>query len=492
MIEKMKKYTIKFLVGVLALFSLNSCENYLGGDTNIDPTRTSDASLNTLLPTVLFYTAQNTYANAFVSGQYTQQLGNVVAGGTDSQLRNEFGTQWVNLYLNVIPNCNVILKKAEESNSPHYAGIAKIVLAYNLGLAATTWENVPFTEADNNLTNLAPKYDSQEAIYATVQRLLTEAIADLGQTTSLFSPTTDDLSYRGDRTKWVKLANSLRARYLLHTAKKQGAAAYTAILASLQNGMTSNADDFQVVFNERNFNPWHSLALANNTGNLSVTFGGTFMDYMNGTISGVVDPRVALTANKTGSDPIYRGTTPGRGSAGSNTTFNDRTNFYGWFCRVDAPIIMMSYAETKFIESEVRFLQNGGSATSQGSTAAAYQAYLAGIKANMDKVGVSAANSAAFLAHPSVALGEGKLTLSAVLIEKYKALFTNPEAWVDLRRNEHNPAIYTGLELPENHNVELNGNWIARGVYPSSETSRNSEVAKANFKALDTKMWLFN
>jgi hypothetical protein len=486
----MKNKISIFILCLFSAFFLSSCEDFLGGDTNIDPTRTNDASLNTLLPTVIFYTGQSAQSNAYVASQYVQQLGSVSAGGTDALFRNEFASQWVNLYLNVIPNCNIIIKKAQASNSPYYSGVAKILLAYNLGIATTTWENVPYKEADNNLTNFSPKYDSQESIYAAALNLLNEGIGELGQAASLFSPATDDLVYKGDKTKWIKLANTLRARYLLHLLKKQGTGNLAQIKEALSKGLSSNADDFQLIYTERNFNPWHSVALANNTGNLSVTFGGQWINYLNGTqYSEMVDPRLPLMAFKTGTNPQYIGVVAGKGSTGSNTVFNDRTAFYGWFCRVDAPVQMVTYSEAKFIEAETQFLTGGGTRTSVGTSADVQAAFAEGIRANMQKIGVSAANITTYL--NGISKTADKLTLSDIMVEKYKSLFVNPEVWVDVRRYDSDPTIYKNLTFPETPNVDVKGAWITRGVYPTSETSRNSEVTKANFKDLNQKMWIF-
>jgi len=67
--------------------------------------------------------------------------------------------------------------------------------------------------------------------------------------------------------------------------------------------------------------------------------------------------------------------------------------------------------------------------------------------------------------------------MDLIMKEKFVALFTNPEAFTDLRRYDFDSDIFKGLELPEEHNPELNGQWIKRALYPNSELSRNqSEV----------------
>ncbi|MFO7799966.1 MAG: SusD/RagB family nutrient-binding outer membrane lipoprotein, partial [Rhodohalobacter sp.] len=152
-----------------------------------------------------------------------------------------------------------------------------------------------------------------------------------------------------------------------------------------------------------------------------------------------------------------------------------------------------TYAETKFIEAEAEFLvANSGSFQATGANAAAYEAYLEGIRANMDKLGVSQADRDAYLSDPNVAVGTANLTMELIMKEKYKALFLNPETFNDLRRYNFDDTIFRGLELPEDHNSVLNGQWIQRAVYPSSEFSRNEDQVRQAEKAIDQPMWFYN
>ena len=65
----------------------------------------------------------------------------------------------------------------------------------------------------------------------------------------------------------------------------------------------------------------------------------------------------------------------------------------------------------------------------------AYAAYLEGIRANMNKLGVAAADRDAYVNHASVSVGEANLTLNHIFKEKYKALFLMPVTWDDARRS---------------------------------------------------------
>ncbi len=481
----MKAYKLNIFLGLIVIMSFLSCESFLGGDVNVDPNRTNDAALNTLTPTILFYTAEATQQAAVVANAYSQHIGSVTAGGLESQNRNTFTGVWNNIYLNIIPNANTIIAKANETSSPHYSGIAKVVLAYNLGLGTTLWENIPFKDSDNNLSNFSPVYDSQEDIYKDILRLLDEAIADLGASSSIFVPRNDDIVYKGNIANWIKVAHTLKARYTLHLSKRQGASAYGSILASLANGISSNAEDMQVVYNERNLSRWHQVALANNTGNITTNFSSTFVNLMNGRVQGVTDPRIEIHAHKTAvADTIFLGMNPGTASGG-NTRYNNGVVFFGWQFKVDAPLQLVTNAEARFIEAEARFLQSG-------PTDQAYKAYIDGISANMAKLGVSGAAIAEFTSDEAIGVGAEALTRSHILTEKYKAMFVHPEIWNDLRRVDYSGVLIPGLDLPANLNPDLDNNWIQRGDYPDSEASRNSAVVLSNTKPLTAKMWVFN
>jgi hypothetical protein len=276
-----------------------------------------------------------------------------------------------------------------------------------------------------------------------------------------------------------------------YTLKSGGAtAANNALTALTGAGMTGNADDFQLLSNTKNLNPWHtSVALANNTGNVTVRHSGQLVDAMNGVSFGVWDPRLPLIAGRLTANAnatTWAGNEPGTGTGGNVDLVAN-----SWHSRNVAPIQFITFAEQKFIQAEAEFLKNGGTTSSKGSTAAGYQAYLDGIRASLDKIGVTDTARTRYLASPRVAVGASELTLGNIMVEKWKALFLNPEVWADLRRWEYNPQVYKDLTLPANHNPELGGKWIQRAQYPEAEFTRNGPNATANQKPLAEPMWIF-
>ena len=138
----------------------------------------------------------------------------------------------------------------------------------------------------------------------------------------------------------------------------------------------------------------------------------------------------------------------------------------------------MTFAEQKFIEAEA-YLAKGAGFNTQ-----AYAAYLAGIAAHMDMLGVDPADRDAYINDPAVSVGDANITLDLVMKEKYVANFLHPETWNDARRYDFQ---YADMTIPVQLNTELNGQYSRRLQYPSSEFITNSaNVPEVN---LLTRIW---
>jgi len=359
-----------------------------------------------------------------------------------------------------------------------------------------------YTFLDRHLgeEDFTPTFDTQESIYGTINTLLDEAIALLGQADA--SVGSDDLIYGGDTSKWLKTAYFLKAKYALHLTEVDQDFAINGVLTSVTNAFESNEDDFQLIYNSRNFNPWNSgLVLPNATGNASVLLSDQLVSLMNGTsipfASIAIDPRLPRITTIGEGETEYLGGL--NGSAGThelgaseddaNIGANTDLGADNYYSSQSAPLTLGSYSEQKFMEAEALFLQDGGDATSIGSDQVTYDAYLEGIRANMEKLGIDPAQNAAYLTDTSVAVGAANLTLQLIMREKNIATFLNPESFVDLRRYDFNPNVFVGLELPENHNEILNGQWVRRAQYPASEQTRNGAEVEKVTRGIGEGVW---
>ncbi|MGV3600687.1 MAG: SusD/RagB family nutrient-binding outer membrane lipoprotein [Dyadobacter fermentans] len=466
---------IRYIAKILPLLALllTACDKFL--DVNTDETLKGDATMQELLPTAQFYTAEASFQQAYVACQYAQQLGSALgANGIDTYAETDNTLGWSNFYLYALPQLNAIIEKGQEEAAPAYVGIAKVLTAYNLGIATASWENVPYSEADQQ--NFSPAYDTQEQVYATILRLLDEAVTELAGNTGA-KPGQDDLIYQGDLGKWTRLAHSLRARYVWHGSLRNPAQAAQSALASLEKGMTGNEDDFQLQYNSKNLSPWYSkVAVPNTTGNLSVTFTNTIVDLFNGTAQGVADPRLSKVIGLKNNQTIYSGVIPGSGS-GSTVDLNNKA----WHSNINSPLVMMTYSELKGIEAEARMALHGGT----GTSAEGYAAYQAMLAANMEKVGVEAADMEKFMKDPKVNVGAAKLRAEQIIREKFKSMLLIGDIWTDIRKYD-----YLDFPMPVGVNPDLDGQRIQRMKYPDSEITRNSKTVLANQKDPEVRMWL--
>ncbi|MEO6583293.1 MAG: SusD/RagB family nutrient-binding outer membrane lipoprotein [Ferruginibacter sp.] len=480
------KIYLKTVIAFALLFGSASCKKIL--DVNQNPNKPVSVTLGVLLPAVIEATSTNHYVVASSTALFSQQLAAYASGPLNNdQNRNvRLSGAFTAIYSNTMNNVVYLIDQAKQQQAPYYEAMGKVLLAVNLGLATDIFGNIPYTEAFKGAANLSPKYDKQEVIYPIIQALLSEAITLFGQPKAALNPTTEDLIYGGNIPKWIKAANALKARFAIHLTKKGAVAAATAAMGYLPAGFAGNADDFQLTYTDRNVNPWYkNIAIGTTTGNFILSHSRKLLDGMNGTIyPGLIDPRLPLIADKK-SNANYIGIINGSGGSPSGTTDITPNTFYS---KPLSPIFMMTYAEQKFIEAEALFLINGGSATSTGSTPAAYAAYLAGIMAHMTKLGVPSADITLYINNPQVSVGAAALKLEHIMREKYIALYLNPEAWVDVRRYDYNPDIFKGIALPLNQDPAMNGQFIRRSNYPLEEISKNPNVL-AEERPLFEKLW---
>lgn len=459
----MKNITKLILTTSLSsILFLGGCEDYL--NINDDPNNPTSAPVQGLLTNATFETAQNTYRMGSFTSYYVQYLASPnTNSSTDTQEALSFGNDWFRLY-DILTDISDLEILADEQGATQVLGIAKILKAYNLSLLVDAWGDVPYSEAFF-AENLNPSYDSQSSLYNEIFTLLEDGIDALEQPNSTIVAGNEDFIYGGETDRWIQFAHLLQARYLNHLSK-QSSYDPDAVLAAVDSGFLSNDDDAQVTYYEEQVNPWASVAIANAGLILGGWISEQTVEHLDGTTYGVEDPRIGFLFAPNDDDE-YAGVEngAGRGNAPEQGAFSALTtdNFYS---ARTAPLVIASYAEQKFIEAEASLRSN------PADQARAYQAYLDGIEAHMDKLGVDEADKNAYLTDPAVAVGSGALTIDDVMREKYVALFLSPETWVDARRYDYS---YADMTIPVDLNPDLGGEFIRRLVYPDSEEQRNGE-----------------
>jgi hypothetical protein len=470
----MKKF-IHYILLLIILTGAGSCKKFL--DVNTNPNSPTTAPINGLLLRVTNQTALNVFRVGDITSYYVQYLASPnVASPTDTYDQIDASGTWTNLY-DVMTDIYDMEKMAVEAGATQYQGVAKVLMAVNLGLVHNLWGAAPFSSAFSGETP-TPNYDEATANYARVLSLLDEGIALLQQTGSRITmPTTatsPDLIHRGNTARWVKTAHALKARYLNQLSKRTQYNP-TAIFDALSKAYTSAADDALITtFDVRN--PWNAVADANARQILQGWLSEYYVNMMRDTVNNNFDPRLPLIATTTRfPDRPYIGTRNGKGRIG--TGINQEESYLsttGYYSSQTSPLFIITYEETKFIEAEVAFRTN--------AKPRAYAAYLEGIRANMTKMNIPAATMNAYINHPSVSVGADNLTLELIMREKWKALFLNPVTWDDARRFDYG---YSGFTLPLN---AVQATFIRRLMYPNVERSRNLANVP-NVASVFDKLW---
>ncbi|MEB2785198.1 SusD/RagB family nutrient-binding outer membrane lipoprotein [Algoriphagus persicinus] len=465
------KNKIKAIVGASLVLSASACESYI--DVNENPNNPQDAPISGLMTNITYETSLNVYREGSAVGNYVQYLASPnPASSSDTMDPLNFSSLWFSLY-NVMTDLYTMNEKAEAEGALQYLGAGQVLMALNLGMTVDLFGDVPFSESFN-FSTVTPAYDDDQALYGNVMTLLDQGIANL-QATSSISIGNDDFIYGGDIDSWMKFAYTLKARYMIHM---KGGAGYSAadVLSAVNQGFTSSDDNAQVFFFEQRFNPWAQDAI--NNANLLLTgwISEQFIQALDGTSYPTEDPRLALMVGTT-DDGEFIGTVNGAGRGNAPEQGARSTLVEGqYYTSRQAPLLIATYAELKFIEAEAAF---------DTDKSRAYDAYLAGIEAHMDMLSVDPADKASYLADPSVSMGAAALTLNDIFKEKYVAMFLHPETWNDARRHDY---AYKDMTLPDNVNPDLGGEFIRRLAYPDSEVSRNGTNVP-NVSLLDRIWW---
>lgn len=450
------KYKAKVLLGASLILMASACESYL--DVNENPNNPTDAPISGLMTNITYETSLNVFRSGSAVSNYVQYLASPNPdSGSDTMEPLDFSGTWFSLY-NVMTDLYEMNIKAEEAGSLHYLGAGQVLMALNLGMTVDLFGDVPFSESFD-FSTVTPAYDDDQALYDNLLSLLDQGIANL-QGESTISMGADDFIYGGDVATWIKFANTLKARYLIHT---KGTSGYSdaAVLSAAAAGFDSNLDNAQVLFFEQRFNPWAQVAINNEALLLGGWISEQFVEALDGTSYPVVDPRLPLMIGTT-DDGEFIGTENGAGRGDAPEQGARSTLIPGqYYTSTLSPILIATYSELQFIEAEAAFDTDKNRA---------YQAYLRGISAHMEMIGVAPDDIAAYLAEPSVSVGASDLTMDLIFKEKWVAMFLHPETWNDARRFDYG---YKDFTDPVNVNPNLGGDLIRRLAYPDSEISRN-------------------
>jgi hypothetical protein len=421
----MNKKLIAGLAGMVVL--VGACSDYLtGGELSTDPNRPTVATSAQLFVGVQSATWALLGSDPpRVAGLWAQQFkgGNIQYVATYNYDVSEQTTNGFHQALYTTGGFVDIRKVESQARAAGdfiTLGEAEVMEALVLGTGASMFGDLTYSHM---LTGeLAPPLDPQLSLYDSVQVVLDDAIRNLATEPSAANTGVGDadLTYGNDPEEWTKLAHTLKARFLMHTAEVRPTV-YAQVLAQSNLGLSSPDDNYNAIFTgdagQQNF--WYQFDVVQRPGYL------------------LPDPQF-VTLLKSRNDPRL-------------TTYFDtvRNRLAAPLRQPDATQPLVTVNENLLLGAEAAYRTGDeGTALTKLNQARA----LAGLPGES---GVS-----------------GRALLNEILTEEYIALFQNIEAWNLYKRTctpnlvptNPSPSGLTGGKVP------------ARFPYDAAERNTNSNI----------------
>lgn len=474
-LHKIKK--IISITSLPALILFQSCSQEL--DINEDPNNPTVVPVSTLL------TNSEVYLGYSLGGEGTRMPASIVQyyGGHRGQPLDysrynitsaSTDGVWTRMY-DILMDYKDIENLSTAKGDNYYIGISQILQSYTFAVATDLFGDIPYSEALKGNQNLTPAYDKQEAIYQNLIVTIDKGISNIKSNVGA-NPGSADIIFNGDRSKWIKFANSLKLRLLNHLSKRNSAAV-VSYLESNPDLITSSTDNAVVRFGKTasNANPIYQFDEL--SGRKDNAVASTIVDKL----KALNDPRIDVyfykVKNGTAFVGQYRGNSPGDATDDSGESLYSRVG--SAYASIDSPVVLISAAEVNFIKAEVYFRT--------GNIVKAKEAYEAAITEDFSALGV--ANSSAYIATPNVAFNN---TISRIMEQKWITMFQNPaESWVDWRRTG------TPILTPSSNN-RTSGVIPRRLPYPQIEINvngtnlQNGPGIPIPYEGLKTKVWWDN
>jgi len=313
------------------------------------------------------------------------------------------------------------------SDDKLYLGIAQTWEALLMDVTSDVWGDIPYSQAVG--TEIHPQLDKQVDVHNALLALADQAIANINAGGT--GPNAVDLVYGGDKTKWAQAAHTLKARMYMHLGESD-ATSYAKALTETNSGIASAANDFTTYHSSTTgeANHWNQFRIQRGT---DISAGKFLVDLMKQRN----DPRLTtyFSPGASAGGQII-GAQPGQEFDGSQAWLSATRGAQ------DFRQPLLTFAENQLIRAEAQYRTG------------AQPAALATLNGYRASVGLPVTGALA-----------GAALLTAIIEEKYVALFQNTEVWNDYRRT-----CYPNL-------TPASGSFIpARLVYGTDERRANPNI----------------
>lgn len=453
------------LFSFLILIGISSCTDKILDEIDTNPNRVNDAPLKTLLPQVEVSLVTRVFgSDAAIQTYYATEQNTFVLGGNALEGGGFGGAIWTNAYL-IINDLNIIKQKSVEVEAWTYAGIADVLKAFNLSALVDMFGDIPYSQAfKSEFVN--PTFDSQESIYPEIQKILDEAIVNLGKNSGPFAPTNDDMFFNGNKSLWIKTAYGLKARLYNRMSNVDALGSANNALSALSKSFVSDTENFtftnfaNTIQNDNPIVGTHidqpGSCIGNGIYNIMASYSPT------GNVED--DPRAKIWFTRVGGKIIAAPNgkaLPDFGEPRLDGAKYSKPEIFKWRT---APMPILTFIELKFIEAEAQFRLNKKAEANTAYETAVSLALKHASNFN-PAVALTAVQMDAYKALPKVFPGASNLTLKDIISQKYIFFyqFQSLETYNDIRRTELN-TVTDPTGRPN------------RSIYPNSEKDRNTST----------------
>ncbi len=454
---------IKLSILIALLFSMASCSEDIMDSINENPNNAKKIASRFILTDVMtstsftitgadyaFYSSVYMELNVGIYGQMFNAETRVSEPISSTTYNNIWNAQYRNLYeLKIVrEKCS---EGGDEAGNFVNLGIAQVLTAYNLALLTDMMGDIPYTEALQPGIIYQPKIDKQETIYAEVFKMLDDAILNFGKTSTFTSIGTQDLIYKGDKVKWTKAAQGLKARYTMRLSFKTPQ--YSKVIEAANAAFAGQADEFKYIYTgTTSVNPFSRFFQDRNYFGVSKS--------LNDKLVARNDPRKAKFFKPYTNLTVI--------NIATNGTPEQRQGFYGIsaLSSATAPTYLMSYHELQFLKAEAY------ARMTPAQTANSEASLILGIQAAFIKSGLTVADANAYYTASVKALFDAN-PLKEIMVQKYLSSYEDEgiEAYNDFRRTKAMGSTFVDLastlQFPQ------------RFTYGSSDVTTNPNVKSA-------------
>ncbi|SFA43293.1 Starch-binding associating with outer membrane [Pedobacter suwonensis] len=236
----MKKIIYAFTV---SLFLMTGCKKSFF-DINQNPNSPTEGSITAqlILPSTLQRTAAKMataynysalwmgyWARSGTYGPSTEQESYAITTSFNSGQWTATNTGWYDILADV----DLMEKKAAVTGETFYSGAAKVIKSIGFMYLVDQYGNVPYSKAFDFQGNILPAYDKGEDIYANLLVKLDEAAKIFASANVTAEMKTADIMFKGDLTRWRKLANTQRLKLLIHQSQYLSSTAVATEIAKI-------------------------------------------------------------------------------------------------------------------------------------------------------------------------------------------------------------------------------------------------------------------